>query len=71
MLSYTDVEQFLFIHKNNIKCIYIASERVVKILHVLGIKLRHKPARTLRPELCTVKDKRQVMDRNGVIYSIK
>ena len=31
----------------------------------------HKPAHTLRSELCTVKDKREVIDRNGVIYSIK
>jgi hypothetical protein len=48
-----------------------ASERVCKILRPHGIKLGHKPAHTLRSKLCSVKDRREQMDRNGVVYKIK
>ena len=48
-----------------------ASERMGKILHAHGIKIGHKPAHTLRSELRIIKNKRELMDKNGVIYSIK
>ena len=46
-------------------------KQVGNILRAHGIKLAHRPAHTLQSELCRVKDKRKLMDRNGVMYSIK
>ena len=64
----TTTENYRYI---SIPYIRRASERIGEILHEHGINLGHKQANTLRSELCRVKDKREPMDRNGLIYSIK
>ena len=63
-------ETYRYISVPTVPYIIGGSERVGKILHAHGIKLGHKPALTLQSELCTVKDKREVMERNGMIYSL-
>ena len=46
------------------------SERVARILKQYNIKLAHKPTRTLKHELCHLKDKRLTQDAAGVIYRL-
>ena len=47
-----------------------ASERMSRVLKRFDINLAHKPTRTLKNELCHLKDKRIVNDRSGVVYGL-
>ena len=47
------------------------SERVGKILKDYDIKLCHKPTKTLRQDLCCMKDRRKAQDQAGVVYKIE
>jgi hypothetical protein len=46
------------------------SERVARILKRHKVELCHKPSRTLRGELCALKDKRNPSDQAGVVYKL-
>ena len=47
------------------------SEKAGRIFKKFGIKLAHKPTKTLRSELCNNKDKIETQNRAGVIYKLK
>lgn len=44
------------------------SERVGRILKKYDINIAHKPTRSLKSEICCLKDHRPVSDRAGVVY---
>lgn len=46
------------------------SESAARILKKGGVSVAHKPSNTLRMNLMRVKDKRDVSDNAGVVYSI-
>jgi hypothetical protein len=46
------------------------SENAARILKKGGVSLAHKPSNTLRMNLTRVKDKRDVTETAGVVYSI-
>ena len=48
-----------------------SSERVARLLKPFSIKLAHKPSNTIKSQLCHMKDKRQILEKNNVIYEIK
>ena len=50
--------------------IHGTSERVAKILRPHGVNLAHKPSRTLKHELCHLKDKKPVAQKSGVVYGL-
>ena len=50
--------------------IHGTSERVARVLIKHNINLAHKPIRTLKNELCHVKDKRTVENKAGVVYKL-
>ena len=46
------------------------SERVSRIFKKYNVNIAHKPTRTLKTELCHLKDHRPVSERAGVVYKV-
>ena len=43
---------------------------MARIFNKFDVKIAHKPTRTIRNELCNLKDKRSNNDRAGVVYGL-
>ena len=46
------------------------SERVKRVLNKYRIEVAHKPSRSLRTELCRLKDSKTAPEKSGVVYKI-
>ena len=46
------------------------SEKVARILQPRNIKVGHKSNNTIKSQICHVKDKRELLDKDNVIYQV-
>ena len=46
------------------------SERTSRIFKNYGVKMSHKPTKSLKNQLCHLKDKRKNQEKSGVIYKL-